>query len=108
MTSVQVLRAAMLSPTLKVRELPRPITGIASALDGTGLLMSSSRVVALVAGMRAVAPSAPSVFMNSRRENRVGNVITVINPLGQCCCTARQVYSRLRYSQSISPVPLIG
>ena len=79
MTSVQVLRAAMLSPTLNVRELPRPITGIASSLDGIGLLMSGARLAALVAGTRAVVPSATSVFMNSRRESRVGNVISVIN-----------------------------
>jgi hypothetical protein len=32
-----------------------------------------------VAGTRAVVPSATSVFMNSRRESCVGNVITVIN-----------------------------
>ena len=57
-TSAQVSRAAMSSPTLKVRELPRPITGMASPLDGIGLLMSVSRLVAFAPGTRALAQSA--------------------------------------------------
>ena len=92
-TSVQLSRASMSSPTLKVRELPRPITGMASPLEGIGLLMSCSRLAAGVAGRRVLAQSAASILINSRRESRSGKVITATDSLLNGSRQVSQVYS---------------
>jgi hypothetical protein len=71
---------------------------MASPLDGIGLLMSFSRPDALVAGTRALAQSAASVFRNLRRERRAGKVIFNINQSGKGGYRVSQVYSTLRNS----------
>src|SRR5882724_6063704 len=42
MISAQAMRASSSSPTLKVTQLPSPITGKASPVEGTGLVTSGA------------------------------------------------------------------
>ena len=75
---------------------------MASPLDGIGLLMSFSRLAAIVAGTMALAQSAASVFRRFRRESRAGKVISLINLSGNGSCQASKVYSGLRLLQVAS------
>ena len=50
-------------------------------------------LAACVAGTRALAQSAASIFINSRRESRSGKIITDIDPLGNGSRQPGQVYS---------------
>lgn len=72
MTFVQLSRAALSSPTLNVIQLPSPMTGMASPLDGMRRVMIGPRAwAAATSGQSAaVAPVASSCRISSRREMR--------------------------------------
>jgi hypothetical protein len=71
MTPVQFSRATLSSPTLKVIQLPSPTPGIASPVEGIGLVMIEARdCAAPTSGQRPVAAlPARSWRSSSRRES---------------------------------------
>src|SRR5688572_5738727 len=74
MTLVQLSRAAASSPTLKVIQLPRPTTGIASLLDGMRRVMIGPRACAALANGHSAVAALPArkCRSSSRRESVTG------------------------------------
>src|SRR6478735_7152504 len=92
MTSVQSARATRSSPTLKVIQLPSPITGNASPLDGIRRVIKAPCGVVPAAGpSAALAPSASRIWSKWRRRGcKVCSMED--SPVGYCpdqaTCTA--------------------
>jgi hypothetical protein len=60
MTLVQLSRAALSSPTLKVIQLPRPTTGITSLVDGTRRVIIGPRACAATASGQSAGTTLPA------------------------------------------------
>src|SRR5262245_49415528 len=67
MTSAQASRATMSSPTLKVIQLPSPITGNGSPVDGIGLVMIARPWQSAGHGRNTAVPAAAKAPRRLRR-----------------------------------------
>jgi hypothetical protein len=109
MTLVQLSRALVSSPTLKVIQLPRPTTGIVSPVDGMRRVIIGPRACAALAnGQSAVAAlAARNCPSSSRRES-----VTVVELSGfgivQQPTKQRMRMSSLRSMRAVSAIVILG